>query len=64
MKPRNFRAFEADKKAIARADREGYIQVAIVQPPGCLARAEALAGRLAWAGAWFALGMVVGLWLK
>lgn len=52
-----------DKRAIAKTTREGYIQVAITQPPGCLARAEAWLKSAAWAGAWFAAGVVVGLWL-
>ncbi len=51
-------------KAIARATKDGYIQVAIATRPGCMAIAEAWLKQVAWAGAWFALGVVVGLWLR
>lgn len=54
----------SSKKAIAKTTKDGYIQVAIAQPPGCLARLEAWARAAAWAGVWFALGVVVGLMVR
>ena len=51
-------------KPTARVGSQGYIQVAIAEPPGCLARIEAWLKRVAWAGAWFAAGVLVGLVLR
>lgn len=53
----------ADKKPATRLTKDGLVQVMVVQPPGCLARVEAWLKAAAWAGVWFAAGVVVGLWL-
>lgn len=53
-----------DKKPATRLTKDGLVQVMVVQPPGCLARLEVWAKAAAWAGAWFALGVVVGLMMR
>jgi hypothetical protein len=52
------------KRPTARVADGGYLQVAISEPPGCLARVERWLRRAAWAALWFGLGVIVGMVLR
>jgi hypothetical protein len=54
----------SNHRPAAKTTKEGYVQIYLTQPPGCLARVEAWLRQAAWAGAWFAAGVMVGLVLR
>lgn len=51
----------SEKKPVARVGRDGYLQVQIAEPPGCLERAERWLVQAAGYAVVFALGVLVGM---
>lgn len=49
------------KRPTARVAQDGYLQVSIAEPPGCLARAERWLRRALAYAVWFGLGFAVGM---
>jgi len=50
----------SEKRPVAKLAQDGYLQIQLAEPPGCVARAEAGLKALLWVLAWFWLGFVVG----